>query len=160
MCSPMSQVSNMRMFFSKLTEKKFVSNVGKMDGVGVLANASGSTPTKLFTNSGCLLCGSIQNHSRRRTGLNGKVANLQQRICNSLDITLAGIQLNRYICSNHCFCDVQRLQKLREDAKVLHLSLKDKFSSSNRIKRGVPSDAAISPKCRGSLEDTSSSDET
>ena len=57
-------------------EKKFASNVGKMDGVGVLANASGSTPTKLVTNSGCLICGSIQNDSRRRTSLNGKVADL------------------------------------------------------------------------------------
>ena len=88
--------------------KKFVSNVGKMDGVGVLANASGSTPTKLVTNSGCLLCGSIQNDSRRRTSLKGKVADLRQRICDSLDITLAGIQQNGYICSDRCFRDVKK----------------------------------------------------
>ena len=90
------------------TEKKFVSNVGKMDGVGVLANASGSTPTKLVTNSGCLLCGSIQNDSRRRTSLKGKVADLRQRICDSLDITLDGIQQNGYICSDRCFRDVKK----------------------------------------------------
>ena len=121
------------------------SNAGKMDGVGVLANASGNTPTKLVTNSGCLICGSIQNDSRRRTSLNGKVADLPQRICDSLDITLADIQLNGYIFSDRCFRDVKRLEKLREDAKVLQISLKEKFRSSNRIKRGVPSDAAISP---------------
>ena len=116
-----------------------------MDGVGVLANASGNTPTKLVTNSGCLICGSIQNDTRRRTSLNGKVADLRQRICDILDTTLADIQLNGYICSDRCFRDVKRLEKLREDAKVLQISLKEKFHSSNRIKRGVPSDAAISP---------------
>ena len=130
---------------SKLTEKIFASNVGKMDGIGVLANASGSTPTKLVTNSGCLICGSIQNDSRRRTSLTGKVADLRQRICDSLDIMLADIRLNGYICSDRSFRDVKRLEKLREDAKVLQLPLKEKFRSSNRIKRGVPSDAAISP---------------
>ena len=73
------------------------------------------------------------------------MADLQQRICDSLDTTLADIQLNGYICSDRCFRDVKRLEKLREDAKVLQISLKEKFHSSNRIKRGVPSDAAISP---------------
>ena len=106
----------------------------------MLANASGSTPTNLVTNSGCLICGSIQNDSHRRTSLNGKVAFLAQGICQSLDITLADIQLNGYICR-----DVKWLEKLREDAKVLHISLKEKFRSLNRIKRGIPSDAAISP---------------
>ena len=118
---------------------------GKMDGVRVLANASSSTPTKLVVNSGCLLCGTIQSNSRRRTSLSGKVTDLRQRICDSLDITLSGIQLNGYICSDRCFRDVKRLEKLREEAKVLHLSLKEKYSSLNKIKRGVPSDAAISP---------------
>ena len=111
----------------------------------MFANASDSTPTKLVSNSGCLLCGTVQSDSRRRTSLSGKVTDLRQRICESLDITLAGIQLNGYICSDRCFRDVKRLEKLREEAKVLHLSLKEKFNSSNRIKRGVPSDATISP---------------
>lgn len=62
-------------------EKKFASSVDEMDGVAVLANASGSTLTKLVTNSGCLICGSIQNYSHRRTSLNGKVADLPQGIC-------------------------------------------------------------------------------
>ena len=53
----------------KSLRKNFASNVSKMDGVGVLANDSGRTPTKLVTNSGCLICGSIQNDSRRRTSL-------------------------------------------------------------------------------------------
>ena len=58
-----------------------------------------------------------------------------------MDTTLADIQLNGYICSDRCFRDVEWLEKLREDAKVL----KEKFHSSNRMKLGVPSDAAISP---------------
>lgn len=111
----------------------------------MFANASDSTQTKLVSNSGCLLCGTVQSDSRRRTSLSGKVTDLRQRICESLDITLAGIQLNGYICSDRCFRDVKRLEKLREEAKVLHLSLKEKFNSSNRIKPGVPSDATISP---------------
>ena len=111
----------------------------------MLANDSGSTPTKLVTNSGCLICGSIQNDSRRRTSLNGKVGDLRQRMCESLDIMLTDIQSNGYICSDRGFRNIKRLEKLREDAKALHLSLKEKFCSSNRMKRGVPSDAAISP---------------
>ena len=107
----------------------------------MLANDSGRTPTKLVTNSGCPICGSIQNDSRRRTSLKGRVTDLRQRMCKSLDID---IQPNGYICSDRCFRDIKQLEK-REDAKALHLSLKKKFRSSNRIKRGVPSDAAISP---------------
>ena len=73
-----------------------------MDDVGVLANASGSTLTKLVANSGCFLCGTIQSDSGSQedmTSLSGKVADLRQRICDSLDITLAGIQLNGYIAA-------------------------------------------------------------
>jgi len=44
------QKSSTRRLFAKLTEKKIVLNVGKVDGVGVIANARGSTPTKLVTN--------------------------------------------------------------------------------------------------------------
>lgn len=89
----------------------------------MFANASDSTPTKLVSNSGCLLCGTVQSDSRRKPSLSGKVTDLRQRICESLDITLAGIQLNGYICSDRCFRDVKRLEKLREEAKVLHLSI-------------------------------------
>ena len=119
-----------------------------MDDVGVLANASGSTPTKFVTNSGCVFCGCEQSDSRKRMSLNGKVTDLRQRICDILDIPLSSVEGNRFICSDRCYRDVKRLEKLRQDAIGLSLSLKEKFGSTkttNRIKRGVPSDASISP---------------
>ena len=90
----------------KSLRKNFPSKVRKMDGVGVLANDSSNTPTKLVANSGCLICGSIQNDSRRRTSLKGRVTDLRQRMCKSLDID---IQPNGYICSDRCFRDIKRL---------------------------------------------------
>ena len=62
MHSRMSQ--EVRFSHEKATQEGYGGKkVGKMDGIRVLANASGSTPTKLVTNSGCLLCGTIQSNS-------------------------------------------------------------------------------------------------
>ena len=125
--------------------EEIISDVGEMDGVGLLATASGRTPTKLVANSGCLLCGCEDSNSWKRTSLHRKVTELKERICNVLDIPLSDIESNRFICNDHCYRDVKQLAKLGQDAKALYLSLKEKFGYSNRIKRGVPSDASISP---------------
>ena len=87
----------------------------------------------------------ILSYSRRRTPLNGKVVNLRQKICDILDIPLAYINSSRYIRSDRCYRDIKRLEKIREDSNSLHVSLKDRFVSTNRLKGGVPSDACISP---------------
>lgn len=76
--------------------------------------------------------------------MNGKVVDLRQRTCDILDIPLAYINSSRYIC-DRCYRDIKRLEKIREDSTSLHVSLKDRFVSTNRVKRGVPSDACISP---------------
>ena len=53
-------------------------NFDQMDGV----QAIDVTRTKFSgTNTGCVLCGLEENDSRRRTKLNGKVADLRNRIC-------------------------------------------------------------------------------
>ena len=117
-------------------------NFDQMDGV----QAIDVTPTKFsVTNTGCVLCGLKENNSRRRTKLNGKVANLRNRICGILDIPLSSINVEGYICSDRCFRSLKRFEKLQEDMKTLHRTLKEKFVRNNRVKRGVPSDTAMSP---------------
>ena len=117
-------------------------NFYRMDGV----QAIDFTPTKFSaTNTGCVLCGCEENDSRRRTKLNGKVSDLRDRICSMLDIPLSSIKVESYICSDRCFRSLKRFEKLQEDTKTLHRSLKENFARNNRVKRGVPSDLAISP---------------
>lgn len=112
-----------------------------MDGL----NALTSTPTKISSIAGCVLCGSEEKDSRNKTKLNGKVSDLQERICSILDIPLSSISVDGYICNDRCYRQVKRLEKLQEDAKTLHRSLKEMFTTNTRTKRGVPSDSAISP---------------
>ena len=103
-----------------------------MDGI----QAIDVTPTKFnVTNTGCVLCGFEEKDSRRRTKLNGKVSDLRNRICGVLDIPLSSIYVDSYICSDRCFRSLKRFEKLQEDTKTLH----------HTLKRGVPSDSAISP---------------
>jgi len=113
-----------------------------MDGI----QAIDVTPTKFnATNTGCVLCGFEEKDSRRRTKLNGKVSDLRNRICGVLDIPLSSINVDSYICSDRCFRSLKRFEKLQEDTKTLHRTLKENFVRNNRLKRGVPSDSAISP---------------
>ena len=107
--------------------------------------ASEDTPKKFQTNTGCVFCGCELADSRKRTRLNGKVADLRNRICNILDIPLSSVNMDSYICNERCYRDVKRLEKIREDIKILQHSLKEKFTANNRPKRGVPSDSSISP---------------
>ena len=104
------------------------------------------TPTKFSAkNTGCVLYGYEEKESRRRTKLNGKVSDLRNRICGVLDISLSSIKMDSYICSNRCFRSLKRFEKLQEETKTLHHTLKENFVRNNRLKRGVPSDSAISP---------------
>lgn len=89
-----------------------------MDGL----NALTSTPTKISSIAGCVLCGSEEKDSRNKTKLNGKVSDLQERICSILDIPLSSISVDGYICNDRCYRQVKRLEKLQEDAKTLHRS--------------------------------------
>ena len=109
--------------------------------------ASGETPTKINTSSssGCFFCGSEQSDSRKKTRFSGKVSDLRARICDILGIPLSSVDLENFICNDRCYRDVKRYEKLREETKTLHLSLKEKFASRTRQKRGLPSDASISP---------------
>ena len=53
--------------------------------------------------------------------------------------------MDSYICSDRCFRSLKRFEKPQEDTKNLHRTLKENFVRNNRLKRGVPSDSAISP---------------
>lgn len=81
----------------------------------------------------------------KKTKLNGKVSDLKERICSILDIPLSSISLESFICNDRCYRQVKRFEKLQEDVKTLHRSLKEMFATNTRTKRGVPSDSAISP---------------
>ena len=112
-----------------------------MDGI----QAIDVTPTNVnVTNTGCVLCGFEEKDSRRRTKLNGKVSDLRNRICGVLDIPLSSINVDSYICSDRCFRALKRCEKLQEDTKTLHRTLKENSVRNNRLKCGVPSDSAIS----------------
>ena len=112
-----------------------------MDGI----QAIDVTPTKFNAkNTGCVLCGFEEKDSIRRTKLNGKVSDLRNRICSVLDIPLSSINVDSYICSDRCFRSLKRFEKLQEDTKTLHRTLKENFVRNNRLKRGVSSDSAIS----------------
>ena len=72
---------------------------------------------------------------------------LRNRICGVLDIPLSSVNVESYICSDRCFHSLKHFKKLQEDANTHHRHhmLKENFLRNNRVKRGVPSDPAISP---------------
>ena len=109
------------------------------------ASASGETPTKIYSTSGCLFCGCKQSDPRKKTRLSGKVSDLRARICDILDIPLSSIDPESFVCNERCYREVKRYEKIREEIKTLHLSLKEKFACRARPKRGLPSDVSISP---------------
>jgi len=62
-----------------------------------------------------------------------------------LDIPVSSVNVESFICSDRCFRSLKRFEKLQEDAKTIYRALKENFVRHNRVKRGVPSDSAISP---------------
>ena len=93
-----------------------------------------------------VFCGSELTDSWKRTKLNGKVSDLPDRISSVLNVPLSNINLDGYICNERSYRDLNRLEKMLEDAKSLQQkSLKEKFTTNNRRKRCVPSDSRISP---------------
>lgn len=58
-------------------------------------NFSGKTPTKSSSasSSGCLICGTEQNDSRKKTSLKGKVQDLAKRVAIVLDIEVAVVDM-------------------------------------------------------------------
>ena len=52
--------------------------------------------------------------------------------------------MDSYICSDRYYRSLKRFKKLQEDTITLHRTLKENFVRNNRLKRGVPSDSAIS----------------
>ena len=86
-----------------------------------------------LTNTGCELCGFEEKDSRRRTKLDGKVSDLRNRICGVLDIPLSSINVDSYICSDCCFRSLKRFEKLQEDTKTLHRTLKENFVRNKNI---------------------------
>ena len=94
-----------------------------------------------------VFCGSKLTDSRKRIKLNGKVSDLPDRISSVLNVPLSNINVDGYICNEHSYQDLKRLEKTLEDAKSLQQqSLKEKFTTNNRTKRYVPSDFRISQK--------------
>ena len=90
--------------------------------------------------------GSELTDSRKWTKLNGKVSYLPDRISSVLNVPLSNIKVDGYICNERSYRDLNRLEKMLEDAKSLQQqSLKEKFTTNNRTKRCVPSDSRISP---------------
>ena len=93
-----------------------------------------------------VFCGSELTDSRKQTKLNGKVSYLPDRISSVLNVPLSNIKVDGYICNERSYRDLNRLEKMLEDAKSLQQqSLKEKFTTNNRTKRCVPSDSRISP---------------
>jgi hypothetical protein len=106
---------------------------------------SGCTPRKYIGTAGCILCGCEKADPRKRTKLNGRVSDLQHRICSILDVPLTSINSDGYICNDRCYRDLNRLDKMKEDLKKLQNTLKEKFATNTRAKRAIPTDATISP---------------
>ena len=116
-----------------------------MDEAG--SHFSGETPTKSLasSSSGCLFCGAVQNDSRKRTSLKGKVKDIAERVAIVLDVDVATVDVDRYLCNDSCYKRIKRIEKLQEEAKLLKNELKRSYASTNRFKRGVPSDSSLSP---------------
>ena len=86
-----------------------------------------------------VFCGSELTNSRNQT-------KLPDRISSVLNVPLSNIKVDGYICNERSYRDLNRLEKMLEDAKSLQQqSLKEKITTNNRRKRCVPSDSRISP---------------
>ena len=111
------------------------------------SHSSGETPTKTLasSSSGCLFCGTVQNDSRKRTSLKGKVQDIAKRVAIVLDMEVTAVDVDRYLCNDSCYKRIKRIEKLQEEAKLLKNELKQSYASTNRFKRGVPSDSSLSP---------------
>ena len=96
---------------------------------------SSCTPKKYIDVVGCIICGSEKADTRKRTKLNGKVSDLQQRICSILQVPSSSVNSNSYICNDRCYRDVNRLEKMQQDLKKLQNSLKE--SSKQTIEQNV-----------------------
>ena len=62
--------------------------------------------------------GSELTDSRMRTKLNGKVSYLPDRISSVLNVPLANINVDGYICNERSYRGLKRLEKILEDAKI------------------------------------------
>ena len=108
-------------------------------------NSSGETPKKISISSGCLICGTEQSDSRKKTSLKGKVSDLAGRVAAVLDIDPNTVDVERYLCNDRCYKRIKRLEKSQEEARLSKDELKANFASTNRVKRGVQSDSFLSP---------------
>ena len=101
-----------------------------------------------------VFCGSELTDSRKRTKLNGiKVSDLPDRISSILIVPLSNINVDGYICNERSYRNLNRLEKMLEDAKFLQQqSIKEKFTTNNRTKQCVPSDSRISPSVSAQLK--------
>ena len=77
--------------------------------------------------------------------MTGKVQDLAERVAIVLDINISAVDVERYMCNDRCYKKIKRLEKLQEEEKLLKTELKKSFASTNRFKRGVPSDSSLSP---------------
>ena len=85
-----------------------------------------------------VFCGSELTDSRKQTKLNGKVSYLPDRISSVLNVPLSNIKVDGYICNERSYRDLNRLEKMLEDAKSLQQqSLKEKFTTNNQIGQNV-----------------------
>ena len=98
-------------------------------------NSSGETPVKssASSSSGCLFCGTQQTDWRTRTRLKGRKVKCCRR---------RAVFAQRSLI--YCYKKIKRLEKLQEEEKLLKTELKKNFTSTNRFKRGVPSDSSLS----------------
>ena len=112
---------------------------------GTRMNSSGETPKKISISSGCLICGTGQSDSRKKTSLKGKVSDLAGRVAAVLDIDPNTVDVERYLCNDRCYKRIKRLEKSQEEARLSKDELKANIASTNRVKRGVPSDSFLSP---------------
>ena len=52
-----------------------------------------------------------------------------------------------FICNDLCYKKFKKLEKLQEDLQEVRKNMKSTFAAANRLKRGVPTDAVLSPSC-------------
>ena len=70
-----------------------------------------------------VFCGSVLTDSRKQTKLNGKVSYLPDRISSVLNVPLSNIKVDGYICNERSYRDLNRLEKMLEDAKSSRVAL-------------------------------------
>ena len=77
--------------------------------------------------------------------MKGKVQDIAKRVAIVLDVEVAAVDVGRYLVNDSCYKRIKRIEKLQEEAKLLKNELKQSYASTNRFKRGVPSDSSLSP---------------